>query len=641
MSRRAGKRGRGDARLRIVHGGAAQPKRGTTVPGDAIQPMVVDLRRRLRDDNPWSFLAFVSTLVEVAESGPGPADDIPDTGGWPEGGGAAALAPVVESFIGIDLAETTAALNALAVLVRDAEMVGDIDAELAHRRQPMPLWLRDLRDTRVTKAHLMAADGDRGANVVLGLDWSGGHGATFLVYVDHARGTVVRDAFPVPAPIEEVLSRLDDTAGQEGPGAPDFDIEELDLAEARSLVEEALDESDEEDWDPESDTWPASRPILRWLLQTMPEGGLGWAEHEDFEDFEDFDDLDTDSRSVSSRLAEELLSSRRELVDRFAASPEATAAGLDLRPDGTDRMALALTLCASESMNDKAFLKWSPERVELLLFGLLPRTTLVDRTVAKRVPQLLKVFAAWCLAEVGASPKQIAAVRDAVDRSGPDYIAIVTSFEATRLRQAVQDYAALLGDPVGILPVMESQSDFAWAEFMIDRAAEQVGGREALSALDLEPLPDEEFDWSTVPSDIHGPVSETLQPIDELATERFDVEFRTACRRFLAAVVAGDPGLFRRRGSTASAAAAIVWLVGRFNGVVARGGDGMLAGEVWTYFGVTASASSRAQVLRRAVGLDPYALTDSLEHPEWLTSANRQDLARRRDEGLALRAAQP
>ena len=60
---------------------------------------------------------------------------------------------LVESFIGVDLAETTAAVTALAVLVQDSEIADNIDH-------------------------------------------------SFLVYVDHALGTVVRDAFPTPVSIE-------------------------------------------------------------------------------------------------------------------------------------------------------------------------------------------------------------------------------------------------------------------------------------------------------------------------------------------------------------------------------------------------------------------------------------------------------
>jgi hypothetical protein len=522
------------------------------------------------------------------------------------------------------------------VLVPDPEIVDDIDQELAHRRQPMPLWLRDLRELRVSRAHLMSADDDLGSNVVLDIEWPGGGGASFLVYVDHRHGTVVRDAFPTPVPIQEVLGQINDASPEEE--QPTF--EEIDLAQGRRLIEQALDMSDEDDWDPASDTWPAARPILDWLLGTMPEGGTGWPQLNGAKHFDDPRSLVAlDDESALDELVDTLLDTRRELVDQFASSTAASLAGLDLTRD-RDRAALALIVGTSGPMPDDEFLHWTPDRVGDFLFGMLPRTLLVDEHIARRIPQLLRAFAVWCMGQADAADNDIVIVRNAIDEFGPDYVGLVTSFEALRLREAVKDYASLLGDPVGIVPVLETSEAFDWTEFVLDQAAGEVGGREALAALDTEPLPDEDFDWSVVPADITEPVAETVRLLDDLATERFDVEFRTACRRFLATVVTGDPGIFRRRGSTASAAAVVAWLVGRANGIVARGAHGMTAGELWAHFGLK-GASSRGPTFRKAAGVDPYAVSDSLGHPQWLTSATRRDLTRRRDEALALRDAKP
>ena len=63
----------------------------------------------------------------------------------------------------------------------------------------------------------------------------------------------------------------------------------------------------------------------------------------------------------------------------------------------------------------------------------------------------------------------------------------------------------------------------------------------------------------------------------------------------------------------------------------------MTAGELWARFGIK-GASAREQTFRRAAGLDPYAIGDSLGHPEWLTSPTRRDLVRRRDDAQAEKA---
>lgn len=204
----------------------------------------------------------------------------------------------------------------------------------------------------------------------------------------------------------------------------------------------------------------AARPILDWLLGTMPEGGKGWAQLDGRKDFDDPRDLIVlDEESALDELVETLLDSRRELVDQFASSTAASLAGLDLSRD-RDQAALALIVGTSGPMPDDEFLHWTPDRLGDFLFGLLPRTLLVDEHIARRIPELLKAFAVWCMGQADAADADIVAVRKAVDEFGPDYVGLVTSFEALRLREAVKDYAALLGDPVGIVPVLESSEAF-------------------------------------------------------------------------------------------------------------------------------------------------------------------------------------
>ncbi len=52
----------------------------------------------------------------------------------------------------------------------------------------------------------MLGDGD---NVLLGARLPG-HELTAIIYIDHNLGTVVKDAFPAPSPITEVVERIRD-----------------------------------------------------------------------------------------------------------------------------------------------------------------------------------------------------------------------------------------------------------------------------------------------------------------------------------------------------------------------------------------------------------------------------------------------
>lgn len=601
VGKRSGKR-RGDARLRVVRNHDAAPgKRGTTQPGDAMQPLVVELRRRMRSTDPWELLAFVSTIVSVSDASE-------------HDQASAALAGLVESFVGVDLAETTAALKVLSVLVADADLGASIRAELAHRTQPMPLWLRGIDETRVSGAAIMTEGTATGDDVILGIDWAGGGRGSFLTYIDHASGTVVKDAFPSPMSLDETVDRMRTMAAAED----DVEVDEIDLDEARGLIEDALLTGDATGTEFQSDTWPSGRPILEWLLRTMPEP-VGVARG-----------------TEGMALAAEAISARVGVIEDFVRSADAEAIGLELTEEGEDDYALTLVAGSDAFLSVDEFLDWTPERIERLLLLSFPVTALVDEGIARRLPEVLGAFAVWSLRHHDAPEKVVAAVRRAVEKAGPEYVAIATSREAELLRYAIENYAHRVGTSQVAMPILEAHRDIDWEEWLLEYRGREVGGVEALMKLDVTPLPDEAFDWSVVPEDIVDVVREIVTLVDDFADRTFGVEYRTACRRFLAAVVAADAAIFRRRASTAGSAAVVAWLVGRSNGLVGQGGGGMLAGELWSQFGVK-GASSRADAFRNAVGVDTYELRDALGRPEWLVSDRRKELVRVRDEAVQRR----
>lgn len=566
-----------------------------------MQPLVVELRRRLRSTDPWEFLAFVSTIVSVS-----------DTGEHEEA--SAALTGLVESFVGVDLAETTAALKVLSVLVTDPDLLQAISAELAHRSQPMPLWLRGIDEVRVSGAALMTEDTGAGDDVVIGIDWPGGGQGSFLTYVDHISGTVVKDAFPSPMSLDETVRRMQSMAADE----EDVEIDDLELDEARGLIEEALEMGDSLEIDLQSDTWPSCRPILEWLLRTMPEP------------------TDMPRRAPELALAARAMSERMDLIHAFVDSPAAEAIGLELTDQGEDDFALTLVAGADALLGVDEFTDWNPDRIERLLLQGFPVTALVDDGIARRLPEVLEAFAVWCLRQDNAPDKAVTAVRRAVQQAGPEYVSIATSREAQNLRYAINSYARRVGTSQVAMPILAADRDIDWEEWLLEFRGREVGGVEVLMELDVAPLPDEPFDWSVVPDDIEDVVREIVTLVDDFADRSFGVEYRTACRRFLAAVIAGDSSIFRRHAKTAGSAAVVAWLVGRSNGLVGQGGGGMLAGELWAQFGVK-GASSRADAFRHAVGVDTYELREALGRPEWLVSDRRKALVRVRDEAIKRR----
>src|SRR5205823_4884805 len=141
---------------------------------------------------------------------------------------------------------------------------------LAARVDPLPGWLARLGEASVYRAvqttHVLG-DGD---NVLLGARLPGDE-LTVVVYIDHNLGTVVKDAFPVPRPITDVVARLREAADD-----PDVSDRDVGLADARARIAQAI-EAGAHMFPPfETDTWPASRPLTEWLLRLLPEGGTGY-----------------------------------------------------------------------------------------------------------------------------------------------------------------------------------------------------------------------------------------------------------------------------------------------------------------------------------------------------------------------------
>lgn len=168
-------------------------------------------------------------------------------------------------------------------------------------------------------------------------------------------------------------------------------------------------------------------------------------------------------------------------------------------------------------------------------------------------------------------------------------------------------------------------------ELVLSTLDAEVGGRMRLQALDDSPLPDEPFEWAGIPEDIHPVVQEMLDACDNFADEIDDVEYRTAMRRFLSRAAAGDPSVFRRRGSTARGAAAVAWVISQANHLFS-------AKFIQESFGLKSSVAPRAQPMLEAIGLCPDQYLNGpvrLGAPDLLLSTHRAQIVQRRDRALA------
>lgn len=542
------------------------------------------LRRALRGSEPLDFLAVVSGLLEVTS----PRSRDP----FAKGEEHATLDDLVESFIGTSYAETTAALTAIRALIADEPMAARIGNELATRRHPLPGWLVTLDRARIDPevwfmTHVLG-DGD---DYVLGVTLPSGDRLSAIVYLDHNMGSVVKDAFVVPAPLSELTtlmaSQMED---------PDQSLTLLDPAEARAAIERAIEDGAHMYPPLESDSWPMCRPMVEWMVRMLPGGGSlpprpEWAEAD-----------------------------RQTISDHFFGS--SFGARLD-GPDQRDLLDAVLWFGTDYGPGDP--LRWSPVNVEILLADWFPRKIVAEPAFLSLLPELLSAFIRYCHHERGIRPALREETLAAVDQWEPEYQRVIRSAR-------LQGPAALLARLLD--PTLDDDLDLEG--IMLESLDRKVGSRVQLMALDDLPLPDEAFEWAGVAEDIRPVVQQWLDACDRVADEILDNEHRTAMRRFLSRAAVGDPATFRRKSSPLRGAAAVAWVICRANDTVGAYGSGLSVQDLLAHFGVTGSVSQRAEALLRANGVDPYGLYGrmALGAPDLLTSHTRASILKLRDRYL-------
>jgi hypothetical protein len=395
--------------------------------------------------------------------------------------------------------------------------------------------------------------------------------------------------------VDKLIERMLDVAAD-----PDVTARELDPADARARIAEAV-EAGASTFPPfENDTWPACRPLVEWAAALLPPGGSGYRRPQ----------WDADALA---RLAE-----------RFFASP--FAAGLD---DADHRGLLDSLLWFGTDYGPGDPLRWSPTAVQILLADWLPRKVVAEVPYLAKAPDLLRAFIRFCHTERGVRAELTAHTLDALDKNEADYQQVIRA-------PRPQGPAALLA-ALGALgagwPLAAPPTDTT--TFILDGLRLAVGGQAALDRLDSAPLPDEPFAWDPIPDDIHDRVAEVLALVEHCCEKLLDPEYRTACRRFLARVAAADPEIFRRRSQAATAAAAVCWVVCKANHRfdMRSGGRRLQVKELVDHFGIRGpSLSQRSAPMLRAIGAPPSGYGElNLGSPDYLTATRRAKIIDLRD----------
>jgi hypothetical protein len=271
--------------------------------------------------------------------------------------------------------------------------------------------------------------------------------------------------------------------------------------------------------------------------------------------------------------------------------------------------------------------RWSPVTVEMLLADWFPRKVIAEPAYLAKVPDLLRAYVRYCHDRNKIRSQLTEGTLAAVDQYEPEYLQLIHSDR--------QESMAGLAEAILESARLKHLSD---EEIHLEYIADEVGGVKTLMALDAEPLPDGEFDWTGVPEEIHPAVQAILDEWDACADAVLDVEHRTAMRRFLARAARNDPTLFRRKGSPVRGAAATAWVICTANRTIGSYRSPMTGKDLLlAHFGVTGSVSDRAQSLVRAAGIDLNLTYGSLRvgDPGLLVSGRRRELVEDRDRTLA------
>jgi hypothetical protein len=555
-----------------------------------------DVAIALADDHPLTLISLVSGLLAALKPqranpfGQAPEPSVPTRD------------ELVATFLEVELTETSALLAVMAELSADDIMRHRIRRAITKRVHALPGWLTDLGQTTVDRVVEMVHVLGDGDNIMIGMSLPGGSALSLVIYIDHNMGTLVKDAFTAPEPLDLLIERMRLVGGED----PDTTWTDLDPADARVRISEAITLSDMAFVPFDTDTWPACRPLVEWALGMLPSGGTGYQRP--------YWDAGT--------LA--------ELTTCFLASP--FGAGFD---DADHRRLLESVLWFGTDYGPGDPLRWSPVAVEVLLRHWIPRKVAAGPTHLAKVPDLLRAFIRFCHHERGIRATLTTKTLAAVDEYEPEYQRAIHSPQPPSPAALLAAMGAIgaMGalPPGGGWPLPGTQPP-SLSELMLDSLRRAVGGEDALDKLDAVPLLDEPFAWDAIPADVHERVNEVLRLLDRCCAELLDVEYRTACRRYLSRAAAADPEIFRRRGRAETAAAAICWGIGKANDLF---GGRILVKDLMAHFGISqGSVSQRSEPLLRAIGVDPHHHhygEMNLGSPDYLTSTRREQIITSRE----------
>lgn len=581
------------------------------------------------------------------------------------------LAPM---FVEADAPETNAVLRVWAEMLGDDMLRRRVRNSVSTREHPT--WLDALDRTTVTRAISMGDHFGEEETVLIEAQVDG-HPFAMACALQHMGASSLDDAYLLPVSIEVAFGDLPDTV------ASQTVMRELNPALAKQMVTRAIAASAHFFPPIETDSWPATKPALEWLLRLIPEDANTPAEPA----------IEFDDAVENAQAAE-----RDRLAEMFYASPEGQALPARVR----DEIDLVLEFQHNYGTGDA--LRWGPVFVEYLMLDLYPRKYAAPDHILLQLPRLLTAVVSWANPLAGVPAASTQNVLKLIKKLTPQYRALVKDSDSEPfpfgagvlsdpdflntlgLSQLMADPGSAPGmDPdlaemfaaaqhaeylravpphfrealdrlespdaeAGEDPALDflletfpdSQPDFSpevLSQFTRSMLERELGGPAELKACDTHPLPTPNVADALALYDIPVDILPRLEGIGDLivthsSTLFDDSELVTAALRVLARTASCDPALFRRHSKDENTAAAVCWIAAWLNDWFdSYGESGHTAKALGAAFGMKSSPRTRAEVLIRAMGASIYTRSGDffLGDARLFTSTQRTILVRARD----------
>jgi hypothetical protein len=492
---------------------------------DGVPEIVADAQWRVRERSPHALLAMASQMIEMTT--PRPLD------GWGGGRSRVDAGELFFSFAKGGWPSLAALAGAVAAIHPDPIMAERIRKDVGEVPHP-PVWLAGIGTITVTDCVVQGHVLGDGENVVLSWRWPNGQVGTVVVYIDHNMGTIVKDAFTAADNALDIMAAAAQAGGEEIVSIP------IAREEARARIEQALTTTDHMVPPIETDSWPSCRPIVEWLLRTLPSNGVGYV-RPDWPEAE-----------------------RERLLDEFVASRFGKVRGLT--PTKVREFADPLVWFGCDYGPGDP-LRWSSVSVEIVLTDWYPRKVFAFSSAELRhLPDVLAAFVRFAHDRLHITPDLTAETVAAVELWRSDFLRAIArpgrspAANATRIARLAAgfdededdedlgDEADYMGDVVRSLEA---------------NAISAVGGQSAWDNLDERPLGSIPFDWTKVPAECADLTAETVALMDQWSSELFDDEIRSISRVVLGEVLANDGSVFKRSPRADALAAATLSFVTR------------------------------------------------------------------------------